>query len=203
MLRRGVPSLTVSLLVVFMLAVGAPSASAVSLDKVTGGQSALFVPFSNVQKLGAKSIFVSPIPPAFLTFNSFQEGPALRFPISGGLVESDTMVGTVDHAGGMLMQKINPDGTVAAELEVTVPRILNGNLLTGNALGLVPTPTANLINPTHSKNDAGVIHYEADAQVDPLTATVLNTYFSTDAFEANMILGHLKSDIETEAVLGL
>jgi hypothetical protein len=189
---------------VLALAVGAPSANAVSLDKVTGGQTALFVPFSNVQKLGAASIFVSPISPAFLTFNSFQEGPALRFPISGGAVESDTMLGTVDHAGGMLIQKINPDGTVATQLEVTVPRILNGNLLVGNMAGLVPAPTAMLINPTHSKDaSTGVITYEADAQVDAASALILNTYFSTSVFEANMILGHLKSNIETEPVLGL
>jgi hypothetical protein len=202
--RRGVPSLALSLLVVLALAVGAPSASATSLDKVTGGQSALFVPFSNIQKLGSKGIFVSPISPAFLTFTSFQEGPAIRFPISGGLVESGTMLGTVDHAGGMLIQKINPDGTVATQLEVTVPRILNGNMLIGNALGLIPAPTADLVNATHSKDSStGVISFEADAQVSLVTATILNTYFSTDVFEGGMILGHLKSNIETEPVLAL
>ena len=85
------------------------------------------MPFSDVAKLAQKGINISPISPAFLTFNSFQEGPALRFPISGGLVESATMLGTVDHAGGMLIQKYNPDGTLAHSIEVTTVRILNGN----------------------------------------------------------------------------
>ena len=98
-LLRGVPRV-VLLLAVTALVVGAPSANA-SVDQVRGGQSALFVPFSDVVTLAQKGINISPISPAFLTFNSFQEGPALRFPVSGGTVESDTMVGTVNHAGGM------------------------------------------------------------------------------------------------------
>jgi hypothetical protein len=200
--RRGVPSFVLSLCVVLALAVGAPSASAVSLDKPTGGESALYTPLSNVQKLGRANIFVSPISPAYLTFNSFQEGPAIHFPVNGGAVESATMLGTVNHAGGMLIQKFNPDGTVATQLEVTDVKIVNGTTLVGNALGLVPAPTADLINSTHSKDSAtGVITYEADAQINAVNALILNTYFSTNVFEAGMILGHLKSKIETKRLL--
>jgi hypothetical protein len=203
--RRRVPSLVAVLFALIAMAfVGAPSASAVSLDQVKGGQTALFVPLSNVQKLAQKGVFVSPISPAFLTFNNLQEGPAIRFPISGGAVESATMLGTVNHDGGMLIQKIEPDGTVSAELEVTQVKIVAGASLVGNALGLVPAPTADLINASHSKDNAtGVIHYEADAQINAVNALVLNTYFSTDAFTAGMILGHIKSDIQTKQILGL
>jgi hypothetical protein len=202
--RRGVPSLVLSLIVLMAVTIGAPSASALSLDTVKGGQTALFVPLSNVQKLGQASIYVSPIAPAFLTFNSLAEGPAIRFPISGGAVESATMLGTVNHRGGLLIQKFNPDGTVATQLEVTEPQIVAGASLIGNALGLVPAPTADLVNATHSKDPAtGVIHFEADAQVSLVTATVLNTYFSTNAFQGGMILGRLKSNIETKKLLGL
>jgi hypothetical protein len=201
--RRGVPSFVLMLAVLVALAVGAPSASAVSLDQVKGGQTGLFVPLTSVQKFAQKGIFVSPISPAFLTFD-LEQGPALRFPIdAGGAVESDTMLGTVNHKGGMLIQKINPDGTVAAELRVTEVKIVAGASLVGNALGLVPAPTADLINTSHSKNAQGVIHYEADAQINAVNALVLNTYFNTDAFTAGMILGHVKSDIETQQILGL
>jgi hypothetical protein len=200
--RRGVPSLVVSLCVVLALAFGAPSASAVSLDKPTGGESALYVPFTNVQTLARAGVFVSPISPAYLTFNSFQEGPAIHFPVNGGAVESATMLGSVNHAGGMLIQKFNPDGTVATQLEVTEVKILNGTTLVGNALGLVPAPTADLINASHSKNPStGVITYEADAQINAVNATILNTYFSTSVFQAGMILGHLKSTIQTKRLL--
>ena len=200
--RRGVPSFVLMLSVVLAIAVAAPSANAASVDQVKGGQTALFVPFSNVVTLAQKGINISPISPAFLTFNSFQEGPALRFPISGGLVESATMLGTVDHAGGILVQKYNPDGTLATQIEVTTVRILNGNSLVGNAFGLVPAPTADLVNATWSKNPTtGVIHYEADAKIGIATALVLNTYFSTDAFVAGSTLGRVKSDIQTKKLL--
>ena len=201
--RRGVPSFVLMLSVVLAIAVAAPSANAASADQVKGGQTALFVPFSDVVKLAQKGINISPISPAFLTFNSFQEGPALRFPVSGGLVESATMLGTVDHAGGMLIQKIDPaTNEVTHSIEVTTVRILNGNMLVGNAFGLVPAPTADLVNATWSKNPTtGVIHYEANAVVGAATALVLNTYFETDAFVAGSTLGRVKSDIQTKKLL--
>ena len=69
------------------------------------------------------------------------------------------MLGTVDHSGGMLMLKY-ADGVEQKRLEVTTLRIVNGNMLVGNALGLVPAPTADLINASHSKDPAtGVIHW--------------------------------------------
>jgi hypothetical protein len=203
MARRGVASLTLMplLLVVALLGFGVPAAGAVSLDKVTGGQSALFVPLTNVQKLGVKGVFTAPISPAYLTF-TLEEGPAVRFPITGGAVESATMLGTVNQGGGISIQKFNPDGTKAAQLDVTDIKVVAGAQLVGNALGIVPAPTADLINATHSKDPAtGVITFEADAQVNLVTATVLNTYFSTDAFTPGMILGHWKSTIQTRKIL--
>ncbi len=189
------------LMVATMLGFGVSTASAVSLDNVTGGQSALFVPLSNVVKLGQKNIFAAPISPAYLTFTRL-EGPAIRFPITGGAVESATMIGTVNHGGGLSIQKFNPDGTKAAQLDVTDLKIVNGSELVGTALGIVPAPTADLINATHSKDPVtGVITFEADAQVSLVTATVLDTYFSTDAFQGGMILGHLKSTIQTKPLL--
>ncbi len=198
-LLRGVAR-AMLLLAVTALLFGAPGANA-SVDQVRGGQSGLFVPFTDVVTLAQKGISISPISPAFLTFNSFQEGPALRFPVSGGTVESDTMVGTVNHAGGMLIQKIDPaTNTVTHEMSVINLRILNGNMLVGDALELLPAPTADLINATWSKDPVtGVIHYEADAQTSAATALVLNTYFETDAFVGGSILGRLKSDINTLA----
>jgi hypothetical protein len=201
--RRGVVSLVIVPLVMVasLLGFGVQTAGAVSLDTVTGGQSALFVPLSNVQQLGQKGIFVSPISPAYLTF-TLAEGPAIRFPISGGAVESSTMLGTVNHEGGMSIQKFNPDGTKAAQLDVTDIKIVAGSQLVGNALGLVPAPTADLVNAKWSKDPTtGVITYEADAQLNLVTATVLNTYFSTDAFFSGQVLGHLKSTIQTSSIL--
>jgi|RhiMetdeSRZDD1v2_1073273.scaffolds.fasta_scaffold86618_5 hypothetical protein len=201
--RRGVASLALLplILVASMLGFGVQTAGAVSLDQVTGGQSGLFVPLTNVQQLGQKGIFVSPISPAYLTF-TLQEGPAVRFPITDGAVESSTMLGTVNHAGGLSIQKFNPDGTKAAQLDVTDIKIVAGSELVGNALGIVPAPTADLVHATWSKDaTTGVITYAADAQLNAVTATVLNTYFSTDAFSPGQVLGRLKSTIQTHSIL--
>jgi hypothetical protein len=185
------------------LGLGATSASAVSLDNVTGGQSGLFVSIQQVGDLARAGIYVTPVSPSYLTY-TLDEGPALRFPITGGAVESSTMLGTVNHAGGMTLQKVNPDGSNGPQLTVTDVKIVAGASLVGNALGLIPAPTADLVNATHSKNPAtGVIHYEADARLNLVTATVLNTYLQTNFFKDGYVLGHLKSDIQTKKLLGL
>jgi hypothetical protein len=205
--RRGLSSIALVplFLVLAMLAIAAPRANALSvntsLDTATGGETALFVTLEQVGDLARKGIFVSPISPAYLTF-TLDEGPALRFPISGGLVDSDTMLGTVNHSGGMTIQKQNPNGTVATSLDITEPKIVAGASLVGNALGVIPAPTADLANVKHSKDPAtGVVTFEADAVVNAVNALVLNTYFNTDAFSAGMKLGHLKSKIRTKPLL--
>jgi hypothetical protein len=202
--RRGVASLSLVplLLVVLVMAFGAPAATADTLDNVTGGESALFVKLEDVGNLARKGIYVSPISPAYATF-TLDEGPAVRFPINGGLVEPSTLLGTVNHSGGLRLQKVNPaDNTVEATLDVTDLKIVAGSQLVGNAQGLIPTPTADLANATHSQDPAtGVITYEADATLNVITATVLNTYFSTDAFSSGQVLGHLKSTIQTTPAL--
>ena len=58
--RRGVPTVVLSLLLLLALTAGAPSASAVSLNKVTGGKSALYVPFTTFQKITGAGLGVSP-----------------------------------------------------------------------------------------------------------------------------------------------
>ncbi len=200
-LRRGFASLTLVPALLLVMLVGAPSASAVSVDKVTGGQFSLFVPLQTVGDMSRAGLFTLPIEPAYLTF-TLEEGPAVRFPISGGTVESSTMLGTVNSQGGLRMEKWSPEGVKQSELPVTEVKIVNGNMLVGNALGIVPAPTADLVNATHSKDPVtGVIHYEADAKVNLVTATILNTYFSTDFFTDGFILGHVKADIQTGPLL--
>ena len=183
------------------LGLAATTSNAASLDTVTGGQSGLFVSLQQVGDMARAGLYVTPVSPAYLTF-TLEEGPALRFPITDGAVESDTMLGTVNHAGGMTIQKVNPDGTNGPSLTVTDVKIVAGASLVGNALGLVPAPTADLVNATHSKDPAtGVIHYEADAKLNLVTATVLNTYFQTTYFKDGSLLGHLKSNIQTKPLL--
>jgi hypothetical protein len=81
-------------------------------------------------------------------------------------------------------------------------KIVAGASLVGNALGLIPAPTADLVNASHTKDPStGVIHYEADAKLNLATATVLNTYLQTSFFKDGYVLGHLKSNIQTKGLL--
>jgi len=198
---RGVLALVTLACATASLGLGASASSAASLDTVTGGQTGLFVTLQQVGDMARAGLYVTPVSPAYLTF-TLEEGPALRFPITDGAVESDTMLGTVNHAGGMTIQKVNPDGTNGPSLTVTDVKIVAGASLVGNALGLVPAPTADLVNATHSKDPAtGVIHYEADAKLNLVTANVLNVYFQTNYFQDGSLLGHIKSNINTKPLL--
>jgi hypothetical protein len=182
--------------VIALFAVTAPAASA-NLRNVTGGESRLVLNFQANLQLAQDNVYAFVLPPAQLDFST----GSVIFPITGGLVESSTMVGTVNHAGGLLIVKYNEDQTVVEkQLETTDLKIVAGASLVGNALGLVPTPTASLVNATHSATDTG-ISYEADAEIDALTATVLNVYFDTDVFTAGLRLGRLKSTIQTQTIL--
>ena len=203
--RRGVRSLALLplLVVAMLLTLNAPAANA-SLDQATGGEFALYVPLSNLQKIGRDNIVSQPIMPAYASFD-LTNGPAVHFPISGGTVESSTMLGTVNSDGGLSIRRYDTGfNNVVKQLDSTQVKIVDGNMLVGNVQGLVPIPSAQLINAQHSKDPAtGVIHYEADAQIDAVTSLVLNTYFDTDVFEAGMILGRMKADIQTKPVLPL
>jgi hypothetical protein len=203
--RRGVRLIAlVSLLFALMaVAFGTQTAGAVSVDTVTGGQSKLFVPLKVVQQLNKDRIISAPNGGAYITFVS-TEGPAVVFPISDGTVESITMLGTVNHPGGLTIQKVDQNFQVTKELVATNFKIVNGNTLVGNVLGLVPAPQGDLINATHSKDPStGVISYQADVQLNLVTTTILNTYFDTTVFTPGMILGHLVSTIQTKKVIGL
>jgi len=198
---RGALALVTLVCAAAALGVGATASSAASLDTVTGGQSGLFVTIQQVGDMARAGIYVTPVSPSYLTY-TLDEGPALRFPITGGAVESSTMLGTVNHAGGMTLQKVNPDGTNGPTLTVTDVQIVAGASLVGNALGLIPAPTADLANATHSKDPStGVIHFEADAKLNLVTATVLNTYLQTTFFKDGYVLGRWKSNIQTKKLL--
>ena len=197
--KRTARSLIVLACAVMTLGVAAPAADAVKLANVTGGQSGLTVNMDYVRALGQENIFSLTLPPASL---SPTLPPVATFPINGGLVETDTLIGTVNHAGGIRIVKYNAEFTVVEkQLDTTELKILNGNTLTGNALGLIPTPTADLVNVQHSTDASGVIHYEADVKLTAGTALVLNVYFETQAFTAGMLLGHINTTAETSRLL--
>ena len=185
--------------------IAAPRAQAadISANTVTGGTTTMDVPFSLVQQLGKDRIFVRPVAPATLTYPNFF--PVVSFPVKDGLVETATMLGTVNHEGGINLYQIDETYTnITKSIDITNIRIVNGNQMVGDALGLVPSPAADLKNATHSYDPAtGKLTYEADAELGTVGALVMNTYFNTNVFTAGLKMGHLKSQIDTSRILSL
>jgi hypothetical protein len=203
-ISRRTVTMAVSLATLLLLVLGVPRASA-DVATVTGGQTDLFTPLTVVQELGADRVYVAPLPPATLTF-TLEEGPAVHFPVTDGVIDTDSMTGTVNHSGGLKILKFSEDfSTVESQLDITNLRIFNNTQLLGDTQDTpLLSPAADLANPTHTYDPVtGKIHYEADAQVPAAAALVLNTYFNTTVFQAGMTLGHVKSNIQTDRVLAL
>src|SRR4051794_28455739 len=96
-MRRARLSLVVMVSAIMTLGIGAPTANAALLT-VTGGKSDLTIDIGTVGKLGAGHIYQLILPPATVVY-SF--APVATFPINGGTVEDTTMLGTVNHDGGI------------------------------------------------------------------------------------------------------
>jgi hypothetical protein len=177
------------------LGLGAPTANAALLT-VTGGKSDLTIDIGTVGTLAGGHVYQLILPPATVVY-SF--APVATFPITGGTVEDTTMLGTVDHAGGIRTVKCSTtcDAGYDAQLDATNLRILNGNTLTADTNGLLTSPIADLVNVQHHTSPDGTIRFEADATLNAGAALVLNVYFSTGVFVAGMPLFHMKSVIET------
>jgi hypothetical protein len=165
------------------------------LATATGGESILQVSFQTVLDLQEQGISTYVTPPGVLDAGTVTAG----FPITGGTFDTTSLLGTVNHGGGLLIVKYNEDGTaIENQLETTNLRFLNGNTLLGDTLDLIPAPSADLTNPQITAGPGGTVLFEADAVVNPVTALVLNTYFGVTAFQGGMLLGHFKSIIETK-----
>jgi hypothetical protein len=199
-------------LTTFVLTLGAPTAQAVSTEQVTGGETRLFAPmdvtfYFALADTPEARFFIYGVGNSGIYTNVTRyglSGNELSYDIGDGLIEADTMIGTVNHPGGIQIAKWTPgeDGIyrISKTLDVTKLRIVNGNTLVGDAAGILTSPAGQLVNPTHHRVDpvTGDIRYEAKVQLDLINATVLNTYFETDIFTDGLTMGYLISDIETE-----
>jgi hypothetical protein len=197
---------TAFLVVLAFACVSAPAAGAqqqedgvLPLRTVTGGESVMHL---NIQTLfntwSTDRIGANVLPPAFIDGLTF----TAHFPITGGLVERGSLLGTVNHGGGMKIVQYNANySAVEQSFEATNLRFVNGNMMTGDILGLVPAPNADLVNTQITQGEGGVIHFEADVNLNDVSALVLNTYFDTSVFAGGQNLGHFVSNIETAPVL--
>jgi hypothetical protein len=172
----------------------APTAKA-AIAVPTGGEGALQIDFQHFYfPLAAKKISANPIPPAYTDFTTGE----VKFPVTGGVYDTRTMLVAVQLAGGLQMVKYNSDfSAVEKSIDVTNIRILNGTQLVGDAFGLVPSPAADLEDRNTTNPSRSSTVFTADnVRVNALSAPVLNLYFDTDAFVAGARMGAFKANIE-------
>ena len=171
-----------------------PATARAEVATVTGGESSMLINFNTVLHLQEHNIYTIVLPPATISGFTY----SAYFPMTGGVFDTTSMLGTVNHAGSLLLLKYNEDQTVVEkQLESANLKIVNGNMLVGDAFGVVPSPSADLVNTQITPGPGGTVTYQADVNVAAATALVLNTYFETDAFTAGLNLGWLTANIET------
>jgi hypothetical protein len=178
----------------------APSGASATPQLVYGDRTEIVVPFSLLQQLNPADMTINVIAPATIGFPYYPTPiPVATFPISGGLVDDGTMIGTVNHSGGQqFIQYDPPRENVIKTLDVTNLRIVNGNQLWGDTAGLIPGPAADLTNTSFTTDTAaGQIIYHAEAHMNSVAAEVLNLYFNTDVFFGGQLIGTLTSWINT------
>jgi hypothetical protein len=178
----------------------APSSASAELRVVYGDRTEMVVPFSLLQQVAVGDITLDIIAPATLGFPYYPTPiPVATFPISGGLVEDTSMLGTVNHSGGQKIIKYDPTHeNIIRTLDVTNFRIVNGNQFWGDTAGLLPGPAADLTNTSFTTDsEAGQIIYHAEARMNGVAAQILNLYFETDVFFEGQLLGTLTSWINT------
>jgi len=181
-----------------VLMVSAPSSASATPVVVNGDRTELVVPFTLLQALNGADMTIEIISPGVINFQNWPI-PVAQFPITGGLVDDGTLIGTVNHAGGQrFVQYDPPRENVIKTLEVTNFRIVNGNMFFGDTMGLIPGPAADLVNPTHTVDpQTGEIILKAEARMNSGAALILNTYFNTNVFQSGMLLGNLTSYINS------
>jgi hypothetical protein len=181
------------------------------VNNVTGVQTSLEVPFPTFVYLAGKHISAYPGAPATL---SFQPGPRIfiNFPIVGGTLVGNTNIGTINMKGDLTMVKSSEDySTTLKSLRSSDLTILNGANVVASAHALdgtpvigdigAPAPVMDLQNVVRTDTGPNSFTLSADYVVNAVTATVLNTYFDTDAFTAGFVLGHGVSTVTTSSVL--
>ena len=186
---------SVLLVTLGVMGAAAPASNA-ALRTITGGETELHVDINTVGVLAADQIYQLILPPATVVY-SFQ--PVATFPITGGTVEDTTMLGTVDHSGGIRTVKCDGlcDNGYTAQLDALNPKIAFGNQFTADTNGILTSPVADLVDATWETAPDGTIRYEAEANLNAGAALILNVYFGTSVFQAGQHIGHIKSTILT------
>jgi hypothetical protein len=189
-MRRAARLLPVLALIVLTLAVagcggdeqGGPSVSPVDPGpevQLAGRATTLELDLLTIGVMADNQVELGAVRPAVAVSNR------ARFPITGGSVTQNTVVGTIDHAGGLVLRKGDRVVTVAGLVADT----RSGQLLA--RIGARRLPLANLDVALERRVQRGetIIVTDIPATLTVAAADALNRGLGSSVFVANLPLG--------------
>lgn len=172
-----------SLLVAFALLpafAGAKSSKGKTLKLAASGATTLKLDSGTASALTSLGIAVAPISPA----SAGSKG--VKFPITGGKVNSKTLAGNITHSGGLSFTK---DSTVVELTKFTIKIDKKPDLVASVGGQRVSILTLDLSKLKNSSKGKQIKLSGVKASLTAAAADALNNAFATTAFKKGLLLG--------------
>ena len=149
--------------------------------RLNGDTTVLVLDEQTAMVLTDNGVKVAPVDPAA------PEGDGIGFPISGGMVDSESLAGMIEHSGGL---RFSAGGT---NLEVTDFVVdTEAGTLTATAGGAdVPLLALDLSGLERTEQGGAIVASGIEASLTPEAAKALNDTFKVKLFEEGLAIGEV------------
>ena len=149
--------------------------------RLNGETTVLVLDEQTAMVLTDNGVKVAPVDPAA------PEGDGIGFPISGGMVDSESLAGMIEHSGGL---RFSAGGT---NLEVTDFVVdTEAGTLTATAGGAdVPLLALDLSGLERTEEGGAIVASGIEASLTPEAAKALNDTFKVKLFEEGLAIGEV------------
>jgi Htaa len=146
---------------------------------LNGETTVLVLDAGTAKVLTDNKVTVAPVDPAA------PDGDGIGFPITGGMVDSESLAGTIEHSGGL---RFSAGGT---DLDVTNFVVdTEAGTLTATAGGAdVPLLALDLSGLERSQEGGAIVASGIKATLTPEAAMALNDTFKVKLFEEGLAIG--------------
>jgi hypothetical protein len=147
--------------------------------RLNGETTVLVLDEQTATVLTDNGVKVAPVDPAA------PDGDGIGFPITGGMVDSESLAGMIEHSGGL---RFSAGGT---NLEVTDFVVDTGaGTLTATAGGAdVPLLALDLSGLERTEEGGAIVASGIEASLTPEAAKALNDTFKVELFEEGLAIG--------------
>ena len=147
--------------------------------RLNGETTVLVLDEQTAMVLTDNGVKVAPVDPAA------PDGDGIGFPITGGMVDSESLAGMIEHSGGL---RFSAGGT---NLEVTDFVVdTEAGTLTATAGGAdVPLLSLDLSGLERTEEGGAIVASGIEASLTPEAAKALNDTFKVELFEEGLVIG--------------